>query len=254
MTILQIHYDGEIKLDIDLSTRSWSASSLKTYLTCKRKFALSYLYNIKETTDIYKPKAYEVGNILHKALEMTYKVQDSFHSKQDLYDTIIKNIDQINATNPYITFDILLYKHRLWQFVSTEILRFDSGIKVKHTEYSFDTVKHGIKINGKIDRVDSLPDGSIDIIDYKSSKETKIDIYDFQLLFYFMALEEQGIGSLYHYNLYFGKLIELPKIEEKMLELIEIFKELKTSRVDFIKCEKLESCRHCQYKTICQRD
>ncbi len=248
------HYDGEIKLDIDMSARSWSASSLKTYLTCKRKFALSYLYNIKETTNIYKPKAYEVGNILHKALEMTYKTKDNFDDKQELYDTISKNIEQINATNPYITFDILLYKHRLRQFVSAEIWRFDRGIKVKHTEYSFDTVKHGIKINGKIDRVDSLPDGSIDIIDYKSSKEIKVDRYEFQLLFYFMALEELGIGSLYHYNLYFGKLIELPNIDEKMLELIEIFKELKTSRVDFIKCEKLDSCRLCQYKTICQRN
>lgn len=243
-----------MKLNIDLSSRTWSASSLKVYLLCKRKFALNYIYNIKEVSDTYKPKAYEIGNILHKALENTYKTQQIFNNETVLYNTIISNINSTKAANPYILFDIELWKEYLKKFVSNEIHRFKTGVTIDKTEMSFTARKFDININGKIDRIDKLPDGSIDIIDYKSSKKTKVEECDFQLIFYLLALQEQNIHKLYNYNLFYGKLFELENINEKQDELKEIFKELKTKTVDFVKCEKLEVCRYCGYKTICQRD
>ncbi|RLA74522.1 MAG: hypothetical protein DRG11_04650 [Epsilonproteobacteria bacterium] len=248
------HIDEDIVLNIDLSIRSWSSSSLETYLSCKKKFLFANIYNIKEPTNIYKPKGYEIGNILHKALENTYKQKNSFFDEKQLYETIVENIKVENIKNPYTIFDIQLWKDRLRKFVKNEITMFKNGIKIDKIEHSFVDEKYGIKISGKIDRIDMLPNNTINIIDYKTSKKTIVNENNYQLVFYYLAMNQQNIKGLYYYNIYHNKLLKLLDIQDRLNELQKIFKQLKTASVSFDKCEGLSYCRHCAYKTICQRD
>ncbi len=67
------HYEEEISLEIDLSKRVWSATSLKEFLECKRKYYLNHILNIKEHYLSLLPKDYELGNIIHKTLEEFFK-------------------------------------------------------------------------------------------------------------------------------------------------------------------------------------
>lgn len=131
---------------------------------------------------------------------------------------------------------------------------FKNGIKIDKIEHSFVDEKYGIKISGKIDRIDMLPNNTINIIDYKTSKKTIVNENNYQLVFYYLAMNQQNIKGLYYYNIYHNKLLKLLDIQDRLNELQKIFKQLKTASVSFDKCEGLSYCRHCAYKTICQRD
>lgn len=75
------HFEEEIVEQIDL-TVVWSATSFKTYLQCKRKFYIQYLLKIKEHSISLKPKAYELGDIIHSILEDYYTIDEN--SKDEL--------------------------------------------------------------------------------------------------------------------------------------------------------------------------
>ncbi len=75
------HFSNDISLDIDLSKLVWSASSLKEYLECKRKYYLNHILKIKEHDISLKPKGYELGNIVHTSLEDYYKQEIRTYQK-----------------------------------------------------------------------------------------------------------------------------------------------------------------------------
>ena len=61
----------------------------------------------------------------------------SFTDTNTLYKTISSSLNAIEAKNPYLIFDIELLKKKLQKFVSTEIQRFNHGIKVLECEKVF---------------------------------------------------------------------------------------------------------------------
>src|SRR5574344_1369992 len=69
--------DEEIFLNIDLTKQTWSASGLKMFLECKRKWYLNYILKLKEHTISKLPKSFELGNIVHSILEESYKNKNS---------------------------------------------------------------------------------------------------------------------------------------------------------------------------------
>lgn len=109
---------------------------------------------------------------------------------------------------------------------------------------------------GTIDRVDRLPDGSYEIIDYKTGEPKKrLDYKDKrQLLLYQAALEEifgLKVSQLSFCYLKNGERLsfaakpgELEKVKQNMLDLIE---EIKTS--DF-KPRKNDDCQYCQHGPV----
>jgi len=249
------HFYKDIILDIDLSKHSWSATSLKTYLQCKRKYYFNYISNIKDHNISIKPEAYEIGNIIHNCLEeavLKGEITNQFIS--NYFSTFQKN-------NPYLILELELWKKRLEKLVSYEQMRRENGIKIFEVEKKFNLTHKGINIKGAIDRIDKYPDNTYEIIDYKTSASLKIDTAknyeestDFQLEFYYLSQRDKMIKDVCYYSLSDLKMKNEEVLEEKLALLDLHFLALKTEKVNFTCTDDLKQCTFCAYKIICQRD
>ena len=249
-------FDKEIYIDIDLSVQSWSATSLKTYLECKRKYYFNYILKIKEHSISLKPKGYEVGLIIHDVLENMYKTSNLS------YEYLCNKLTTYQNKNPYLTLELEIWKKKLKKFISKEKYRFkNENIQVYALEKSFNIKYNGINIKGAIDRIDKLEDNTYVILDYKTSSTLKIDTNktyenskDFQLEFYYLATRDINISQVAYYDLNDASIKKEELLEEKLLRLDNIFKSLKTTKVNFSKCEDKKACTFCIYKIICGED
>ena len=247
-------FDKEIILDIDLSTLTWSATSLKTFLECKRKYYFNNILKIKEHTISLKPKGYEVGVIIHDILEHMYKTSNIS------YEYLVNKITTYQNKNPYLTLELEIWKKKLKKFIIKEKNRFENeNIKTFDFEVKFDfKLKNGIKIKGAIDRIDKLEDDTYCILDYKTSSNLKIDSIktyenskDFQLEFYYLAKDNLDVSKVAYYDLNDASIKEEVVLKEKLELLDKIFTTLKTKKVSFSKCTDKKACTFCIYKTIC---
>ncbi len=251
------HFNEDIVLDIDLSKLTWSASSLKEFLECKRKYYLNHILKIKEHNISLKPRGYELGNIVHDSLEEYYK-QDKRG-----YEILLSIFNKYRSENPFLNLDLEIWKRKLKDFINQEEKRFEKGYKIIALEKPFLCEYEGVKLQGKIDRIDVLADEYF-VIDYKTSSNLKIstkrtfeNATDFQLEFYFLALENlynsNNINTFY-YDLYNMQLLEEVALNEKLELLKSIICGFKTTSVSFDKCENNQTCQYCVYKVICNKE
>lgn len=254
------HFEEEIVQKIDLGKFEWSATSLKNFLDCKRKFYLQYILKISEHTISLKPKAFELGNIVHSILEDFYK--------NNTYDSSYKMIEdlffQYRSTNPFLALDLEIWKKKLHDFYLYDKQRLENR-KIIELEKDFNITFDDIKLKGVIDRVDSFED-RYEVIDYKTSSTLKVDTlknyeksHDFQLEFYYLAMSEiykTDKVDAYYYDLANTKLLEESALDKKLELLTQKFdeiKELSKADISFAKCEEKVNCVYCPYKTICNR-
>jgi len=248
------HFSSDIVLDIDLSKKSWSATSLKSYLTCKRQYYFNYIAKIKEHTISIKPQNFEVGSIIHNCLEEAVK-------KSELNNQFIHNyLVSFQKSNPYLVLELELWKKKLEKLVEFEKVRAANGIIIESVEQPFNLVYNGVTIKGKIDRIDQYSDGTFEILDYKTSSSLKIDTpktyeesVDFQLEFYYLSQRDKMIKSVGYYDLNDSSIKSEVVLNEKLEYLDMHFQRLKTISVNFALTDKLSNCQFCPYSTICQR-
>ncbi len=255
------HFNRDIDLDIDLSTLTWSATSLKTFLECKRRFYLKHLIHIKEHHFSAKPQGFELGSIIHKILEEFYIENRCVDEKSEEKLNILFN--KYKKENAFLLLDLEIWKRKLKKFLELEKSRFETGLSVFSLEKTFNIEYKGIKLKGVIDRIDKGKN-VYEIIDYKTSSVLKVDTLktyekssDFQLEFYFLALKdeikENSLLEPYYYDLNKMKLLKESVLEQKLELLDEILKDLKTTNVKFNKCEDKSLCLYCPYATMCNR-
>ena len=256
------HFNQNIILDIDLSKIVWSASSLKEYLECKRKYYFNHILKIKEHELSLKPKGYELGNIVHKSLEAYYK--------QDIrtYEKLLEIFNTNRSDNLFLNLDLEIWKRKLKDFIDIENKRFEDGFKIVDLEKSFLIEFENIKLRGSIDRIDKIIDKSKNenfyVLDYKTSNNLKINTkktyenaVDFQLEFYYLAVESLFQTSnikTFYYDLHNMKLLEEIVLDEKLELLKKIFESFKTTNVSFDKCDNNQTCQYCTYKIICNKE
>jgi len=253
------HFDEEIVKSIDLSKFIWSATSFKTYLQCKRKFYLQNILKIKEHTISLKPRAYELGDIIHSILEDYYKdfTKNDFSEIEGLFS-------KYKSSNPFLILDLEIWKKKLYDFYLLDKQRLENR-KIIALEKSFNCEFEGIKIKGVIDRIDKYED-IYEVIDYKTSSTLSVDTLknyektdDFQLEFYYLAMNEiykSDKIEAYYYDLNNTVLIKEVTLDEKLELLSQKFKELKElskSEISFSKCEEKSNCQYCAYSIICNR-
>lgn len=253
------HFDEEIIYKIDLAAITWSATSFRIYLQCKRKFYLQNILKIKEHTISLKPKAYELGDIVHLILEEYYKdfTEHNFEKIEELFN-------KYKSSNPFLILDLEIWKKKLYDFFLYEKQRLENR-KILALEKNFECEFEGIKIKGVIDRVDLFND-TYEVIDYKTSSSLSVDTLknyektdDFQLEFYYLAMNElykTDKIEAYYYDLSNTILINEIALDKKLELLCEKFKELKEiskNEISFSKCEDKSNCTYCAYTIICDR-
>jgi len=124
-----------------------------------------------------------------------------------------------------------------------------------------------LKIGGKIDRVDKLPGGKIEIIDYKTGAniptQKQID-HDLQLTFYTLAamgINEEPFNkkpeniklSLYYFDN--QKKISTTRTKEQLEEAKkEILKWREEVEKSDFKCSGHFFCKNCEYSLMCRAD
>jgi len=114
-------------------------------------------------------------------------------------------------------------------------------------------------LSGAIDRVDRLPDGSVEIIDYKTgqSKERLEADNKRQLLIYQLAAAQhlkEKVSKLTYYYVedgkklsFLGKTEDLEDIKEKIITTIE-----KIKQSEFTPTPSPQMCKFCDFNKICE--
>ena len=244
--------------NFDASNITWSATRLKTFLGCKRK----YYYNYQEQLKAKDSDELNEGRFLHRVLEHLFKEQNYYERVEDLRANIDRLLDQLLETNnPKIAYSKLLWKAKMEKFINTQIYHFKSGWRVVECEKHIIGNIGGINFKGIIDRVDQ--NGvSTSIIDYKSGSISDANrtknlekLTDFQMSIYSEILKPTYQNmTLSFIEIFNGKNTEITKLEEKTEILYEIIEDLKaTTQLVATKSEDVSKCQYCDYTLLCER-
>ena len=228
-----------------------SSSAVTTFYNNQYKYFLQYVLGLQEVETIH-PDARNHGTYLHRVFELVMK-DDSNHSFDSKLDKAIQTTNlEDDFKFVYEEDEESRYSLTVLEDIARStatILRDDAQIQVESEEETFELmIANSVRIRGIIDRVDRLSDGSLGIVDYKSSRNT-FDIQKFynglspQLVTYVQALrDKKGLSESEHI---FGAMylhMQEPKVDlssvattEKILE--NLAKEL-TYRGLFLEDEK----------------
>jgi len=253
-----------VVLSFDPKTVSFSQSGLKTYDECPKKFELNHVLHmpVRAEDDISAPTS--VGSFIHEVLETALKanassLEDVNKALDDLasrpendgvdMDRSRRIIDVFWARNK----DKMGLPHRLEELVKFEY--------------------EGLNFNGKLDRIDELPDGTVEIIDYKTGKyEPDKKEREWQLSLYaygaekhlglkprFLTLELLELDKPRRFELQDDGTATAARvgsfnINERMKELVELArKALNDYQKGFKPTEDDNACRRCEFKLYCPK-
>jgi len=243
----------------DATQQVWSASKLKTFLTCKRKFYYRYIEKIKAKAE----DELNEGALLHRALENLYQDVDHYDDAATLSRELHRHIAALlPQETPLNRYKRALWQKRLQGFVEEEIAHFKAGWRVVEKEKEIEGTIGGLTFKGRIDRIDQNSTDTL-VLDYKSGRVAKEPkklnpekITDFQMAIYHQLLQKR----YQHISLAYIKLFEqgqkqfVTLLDEQEALLAEHVVSLKQT-TSFVaqKCDALENCRFCEFALMCER-
>mgnify|MGYP002713072932 CR=1 FL=1 len=256
------HVATEIKEPYSFKTQKLSATRLKNWLTCKRKYYYKYIkhiYNHEIPKDM--PQEFEIGLQVHKALEELYIKQNSYESVEVLKKALHVELDEACGRSELEKYLIAIQKRNLDKFCEVEVKRFKKGWQVYKCEEKLTCKYNGMILEGSIDRIDKRAN-EIEVLDYKTGKyplytaKTIDEATDFQLEFYYLLAGGFGnVTGCYYYDLKESKIISEQLLEEKLERLKDIVEGLlQIEEVNFELCEDEKNCTFCEYKIMCGRE
>ena len=253
--------EEKIEQAYDFTEHPLSATGLKSFLTCKRKFYHHYIDGLDEH-EIEKdlPAEHEIGNALHDALKDVYEKKNRFNDRKELREAIATALKDNSANTVLDRYLQKLWLKRLDALIDSDLERFKES-EVLACEKALSKEVCGIRLNGKIDRIDRTPDG-LEVLDYKSGSYPKYtartveSANDFQLEFYYLLAQNEGeVKSCGYYDLKSGKIVNEELLEEKLELLYRHLQTLRETKLfDFEKTEDIKECRFCPYTHLCGRE
>ena len=247
-----------------------SYSQIETFKICPLHYKLKYLYKIPTAPSA----ALSFGTSMHLALKDFYlALQSERHTTRkdlrDLHKLLISLLKKNWQREGYLS-KIHEAKMRLKgeKFLTDYFkTKYDSKIIPVMLEQPFTVPLGNLKIGGKIDRVDVLSDGRIEIIDYKTGANvpTQKDIdKDLQMSFYALAATniphlpfnkkpEEILLTFYYFDN--QKTISTTRTRENLEKAKEeIFKYKDEIEKSDFKCSGSILCKNCEYKLLCNSD
>ncbi|OHE00238.1 MAG: hypothetical protein A2W82_03265 [Sulfurimonas sp. RIFCSPLOWO2_12_36_12] len=253
--------EESIVLEYSFRDKKLSATKLKTFLTCRRKYYYRYVKYI-QNHEIPKdmPQEYEIGLGVHTALKELYSKKSFYADARELKKDLYAELDNACGESELEEYLIAMQKRRMDIFCQNEVERFADGWVVEQCEASLESEFAGMRLVGQIDRVDKRGN-EVFVLDYKTgsyplyTEKNFTEATDFQLEFYYLLAQKFGnvVGCGY-YDLKESKIVNEPFLREKLAVLESNIKDLlNIEDVNFSKCEDLKSCLYCEYKIICGR-
>ena len=253
--------DEDIVLEYSFKNKKLSATRLKTFLTCKRKYYFKYIkhiYGHEIPKDM--PKEYEIGLDVHKALQELYTKESSYENAETLKKDLHVELDRACGDSELEKYLIAMQKRNLDKFCDLEVQRFAEGWQVYKCEEKLECSFAGVTLEGQIDRIDKRAN-EIFVLDYKTgsyplyTEKNFTEATDFQLEFYYLL--SAGFGNVVgcgYYDLKESKIVNETFLSEKLAVLESNIKDLlRIEYVNFEKCEDRKNCLFCDYKIMCGR-
>lgn len=267
---------GEINKKI--SERPYSVTDFDILKDCPRRFLFERVYRIGKLEKDYKDRFYlDLGEKYHRVLEGYFKKEDDFN-EESLLDLIleVENLGDFHDLSFFDKVSVLNSQRILGDYIKKDLeAQAKYGYKPAYFEEGFETEIAGLKIRGRIDRIDALGDNEI-LMDYKrSSVKKKKDIEDlksFQMPLYAIGRKKLGknISMAAYGSVKRGEISTviknsdiLPKddrgqyyfTEEDLNDLLDKFEDeivMLTSSIRSGNYESSSDCKNCDYLEICE--
>ncbi len=287
---------------------SLSPTALFRYIECPLKFYLHSVAKLKPQDEISDTiDALTFGNILHLTMQSLYtQLKDKSNPMAEIAKLAKRSIVEeavdrtieglLHTKKESFSGDTILVRDIIIKYIIRGILRYDAqsdGFTIKGLEeevscaYPISNNRH-VNLQGVADRIDVLPNGMLQVIDYKSGNTPYLEFNGvdtlfngsamerisniFQTLLYSMMLRRtQGKETMP--TLYFAaKMLGddySPKIlnkgkgeyvekysdyaEEFESKLNSVLEELFDFAIPFKQAEDEDACTYCDFKKICRR-
>lgn len=235
-----------------------SYTQLDTYKLCPLRYRYQYILKVPSTTH----HSASFGTSIHQSLQLFYQ---HFKSDQTLGIDALLNYYKMS----WIPIGYLSRSHENKVKKEGEAMlrafydkHHTKEVRILDLERLFRIkINDTVFLTGKIDRVDTHPDGSIEIIDYKTgNKPDEKEIQNtIQLSIYLMAAGEKGLYdkspdqvTLTFYYLKDNSKVSLTKSASDVMKVRELVQEIVGQISDQKFAPKVGKwCDFCQYKMIC---
>lgn len=230
----------------DFFAEELSFSRLDTFLECKRKYYYRYVFGLKEGLKFGEDNAL-LGKILHTSFQRLYEragMKFSMQKFRSIYSQLAREagIARFDAELELKSVEklagLLEGHEQIWSFSGSEV--------------SLKGELDGVRLSGRIDRIDEDKTGRKFIIDYKRGSAKK-HMEKFQLTFYRALLAQECECAYLSLKdcAFTTPGDKTPSLENLRETLSSIDKEF-ASEVAFTRTQAVQSCEYCDYKIICK--
>jgi RecB family exonuclease len=250
--------------EFKVEKRDFFVTSIETFLNCPFCFLLRDIFSLEPLKEpIYEREPLEWGKGVHQILERIFSLKEleGEVEPERIKEAFLLEAKKIFSWNgrgkDLVEWARLSNLAQKLAFMESQ--RRKEGVFILETEKRTVLKRKDFVFKGRIDRIDILPQGGVEILDYKTGRKPNSFL---QLSVYALSLKEQGeevknasyLVLLENDCLYHpieGKRRRLEKVLEKTEEDIEKFMEGISKGAFFPKREG-NSCFNCDYLTLCQ--